>query len=111
MAGPTGSTLTVTTGNGVTCIVTRDVSAEEANATTVDSIRKAAETDPNQKRQLTPMECQRFGVPIGSYWGSSSKSAAKSSQAKPAAKPAAKPVAKPAARPAEQGRLLSHMEC
>jgi len=110
MAGPTGSTLTITTANGVTCTVTRDVSAEEANATTVNSIKKSGSgASTSNGRQLSPMECQRFGVPMGSVWG---ESKAKPAQPKPSPSPA-KPAAKKSssAAPSEQGRLLTHAEC
>lgn len=106
MAGPTGSVLSITTLSGVICEVTRDVSADEANATTVDSVSKSTPAKP-----LTDMECMRYGVPRGSSWTTASKPALKSARSTPAPSPAPSPAKNYSATPAQEGRLLTQTEC
>jgi hypothetical protein len=67
MAGPTGSKTKITTKDGRDAILTRDVSADEANKTSVDVTNPPPQAE---KVFLTPAECQKYGLPIGSSWRS-----------------------------------------
>jgi hypothetical protein len=66
MAGPTGSKTKITTKGGREATLIRDVSADEANKTTVDVTPAPAQ----EKIYLTPAECQKYGLPLGSVWRS-----------------------------------------
>ena len=110
MAGPSGSSVTITTSRTSkedpakttthTVMLTRDVSSEDANKKTRESI----ESTKPKPVPLTPHECMMYGMPIGATW-SGSKSKSKSPvKAQPA----------PKTSPAKgQGnfRMLSPAEC
>ncbi|EKX54517.1 hypothetical protein GUITHDRAFT_150034 [Guillardia theta CCMP2712] len=112
LAGPNGSMVTITTKrvgedgstSTHTAELTRDVSAVEANKITQKSIETSGaslNTQADEKkettRQLSPAECQMYGVPFGSVWtvGKSSSQHQPTTTAKPPAKTQTAP-AKPA---------------
>jgi hypothetical protein len=113
MAGPTGSKTKITTKGGREAILTRDVSADEANKTTIEVSHQA----PVEKRFLSPFECQRYGVPLGALWSSKAAEVVEAVAApkidvvplKPHAPAAAAPAAKSLETPAP--RFLTPQEC
>ena len=110
MAGPSGSSVTITTSRTSkedpakttthTVMLTRDVSSEDANKKTRESI----ESTKPKPVPLTPHECMMYGMPIGATWSGS--------KSKPKSPVKAQPA--PKTSPAKgQGnfRMLSPAEC
>jgi len=120
MAGPTGSSVTVTTlrttnvnnEDGTvsttkskhTAVIIRDVSSDEANKKTQESLESTG-ISQNTSRPMTPAECMQYGVPFGSSWGPATKPKSAAAASKP------KPAPQPASAAAPEGRLLTHQEC
>ena len=110
MAGPSGSSVTITTSRTSkedpakttthTVMLTRDVSSEDANKKTRESI----ESTKPKPVPLTPHECMMYGMPMGATWSGS--------KSKPKSPVKAQPA--PKTSPAKgQGnfRMLSPAEC
>ena len=110
MAGPTGSKTKITTKDGREAILIRDVSADEANKTTVDVSNTAPAAE---KIYLTPAECSKYGLPLGSVWRSK---ASDSQQTEGASLPKPKVTAPRESAPSAKSapptlRYLTPQEC
>ena len=109
MAGPTGSKTKITTQDGREAILIRDVSADEANKATVDVSNQPAPVA--EKVYLTPAECQKYGLPLGSVWRSKVSDSHPEVAKQPARKVSTMEAAPAAKSAPPNSRYLTPQEC